>query len=249
MRIVLVAVALSLILAGTPARADYITLTGEDLLGMEGDGVEFPNADPILDGTSLIFESGGTPGSEGFEELIQVVLGGASTFSLTIDFTRLACLGQSCIDGENDSDPRFMIGDGTVFVGVMYTDNGGGNLFADLLNFSDVSVNPSFNTLATGVGYPDIGASALLNLTFTLTDTETTVLASLGESSGSFTWGQSFDLNDLSFYMLHDGDLGERYQLNSLSYPATSVPEPGTLALFAIGLAGMGLARRRARAV
>ncbi len=42
-------------------------------------------------------------------------------------------------------------------------------------------------------------------------------------------------------------DWNDSYFINSLIVEATEVPEPGTIALFAVGLVGLGLARKRAR--
>ncbi|MGI9293177.1 MAG: PEP-CTERM sorting domain-containing protein [Pseudomonadales bacterium] len=42
-------------------------------------------------------------------------------------------------------------------------------------------------------------------------------------------------------------DWNDDYFINSLTVHATDVPEPGTIALFAVGLVGLGFARKRAK--
>jgi hypothetical protein len=49
-------------------------------------------------------------------------------------------------------------------------------------------------------------------------------------------------------YLKYFGGVGVRSADYTIKFIVTAVPEPSTLALFAIGLAGMGLARRRKKA-
>lgn len=204
-------------------------ITGAELLDMEGSGVSFPTGTPTLNGDSIVFGSGGP-----FDRLLEIDLDEATEFMIAVNLTRLTA----------DSDLHLVIGDGTLMLGAVFSDNGGGQLLSTSLADNGSSIaRLTLVTMASGIGFPDIFDSEDLLLHFLLSDTQTTLEASVLGTTASFTWDEVLSLDSLSFNLLRDNDGGEQYQLNSISIQ--SVPEPDTLALFGIGLAGLAVRRRR----
>lgn len=75
-----------------------------------------------------------------------------------------------------------------------------------------------------------------------------------GDIPGGNWWGTASSDIDVSRFGFDGTDFhfgvpecNDDYFINSLTVHATDVPEPGTVALFAIGLIGLGIARKRAR--
>ena len=62
--------------------------------------------------------------------------------------------------------------------------------------------------------------------------------------SQSLTFAAPSGSNRISF-RLSDGTANSYMSIDGISFTAASVPEPGTLALLSLGLAGLGLSRRR----
>ena len=62
--------------------------------------------------------------------------------------------------------------------------------------------------------------------------------------NNTVTIGTNFTGTDFLFGVT---DWDDSYFISGLAVEATEVPEPGTIALFAVGLVGLGLARKRAR--
>lgn len=240
-------VLLTVMIASTsiPATAGVVTLTGADLY--DDPSVTFPTTQPTLDGSSLIFG----PSNTGLEELLVFSLGhvGEGTVSVTANLTHLACTG-SCV-GDEDFDPHFLIGDGNNYVGAVIADNVGGQFLGTTMTDSGtVGTNRTLDSVFTGAGYPAIGETFDVYIDFLITSTLTTVNVSFLSGTGTFNSSSIVidPLADLGFVFMRDNDAAEQYQINSLRIASPSiVPEPGTFALFGIGLAGIGVIGRRRR--
>jgi len=66
----------------------------------------------------------------------------------------------------------------------------------------------------------------------------------LGLYNAAVTGGTSEPVPHFTIYLASGEELTAAYSVNVIS-GSTTVPEPGTLALFSLGLAGLGLSRRR----
>jgi hypothetical protein len=65
--------------------------------------------------------------------------------------------------------------------------------------------------------------------------------------SGKIFYITLYDTAGLGDISIFSNDQGDGYGLDNVTIGSVSVPEPGTLALFALGLMGLGIARKSAR--
>lgn len=96
------------------------------------------------------------------------------------------------------------------------------------------------NNVSNSDGIPNLG----LDLSF---DGLTTVITAEALGLGAGTHTMKFAVADASDSLLDAGVFIQAGSFSDEPPQTTSVPEPGTLALLGIGLAGFGLARRRLR--
>ena len=179
--------------------------------------------------------------------------------SISINFTRLPCLTSVGCAGstEEDSDHVIALSDRSTLVAGSAGDgiyNGYDGVssaleYTDLGNTADLRSSLT-QILFTDPGYPSIGDSFDINVDFTL-DTTTNVSVSFLAGSGSAGGFQGLDRTAaIDFVFLSEGDPGEQYQINSLTFTSdalSAVPIPAALWLFGSGLLGLiGVARKEA---
>jgi hypothetical protein len=113
------------------------------------------------------------------------------------------------------------------------------SLFIEGSNFSDILPNTAgvYNLITTGTNTTQFS----FNFSFDSTETSALLADNLLSFIVDFSDGVNFDLAGLGFP--YSNQLGASGVTSSYSYTSTSVPEPSTLAIFALSI--MGLASRR----
>ncbi len=221
-----------------------LTLTGAELYA--NSAVTFPTIQPTLNGSSLVFGPGGQFVKLMVVDLpaVGIVLGVEQPLTVTVNFTRLAAAsGQPW-----DFDPYIFVGDGSYLLGASIADNISGAGTAQ--EFADSGTSGSYisSTVVFGdAGYPPIDGTVEVDFAFKFGGTVADMTMAFGAGSGSHTFSRTLNVaSGLDLILLKDNDGGEQYQVNFITLDAPSTaPEPSTLSIALLGLAGLAATRRR----
>jgi hypothetical protein len=235
--------------AGVSAAATF-SFTGSEMIGRPW--VSFPSQSPTVLGSSLIFG----PGSTDFGKLVSIDLStafgapisGPRQISAVFNVTRLPCdeAPGRCAGGITDWDPFIAIGDGKNLFGAQLNDPG--QVFAEEhQDFGIAGHRGRHDLVKQSIQYPAIGESMEVRLDFVLQQNASLLTVDVHGDNVAYTASEKITAHvPLNLVLLRDNDIGERYQLNSISISTPlAVPEPSTFALVGLTALALGWAARR----
>ena len=230
-------IALVLSIFASSIEAGTISFTGAELFS--NPNISFPTTSPTLNGSSIVFGSGGS--SHGKLLVLPLLPSGTgdSSVLVSLNLTRLACSG-SCNGDSGDHDPLVALGDGSILIGAQFADDG--SVFADVLTDQGSAGNRTDHDSFAPFSMPAIGQAFDVEVSFVLTTTTT-----LNANSNSFVVPASaLDTSEaIAFAFMRNNDSGEQYQINTLSISSPElVPAPAALWLFGSALGLLGWMRR-----
>ena len=247
----------TLTVASVTANAATISFTGADLYN--NPDVVLHSTITTLSGSSLVFGPIDVTANQ-FEKLVSMPLTSlgqwtdidGAVVTVSLNLTRLPCLavfGDNCTD--IDHDTVIALGNGNQIVGTEVADNSNGSAFLDeFVDKGSYGERTVHSDIFQNAGFPSIGETYDVDVTFTLNAGSTLVNTAFLNGSGGATGNALGRPADLEFLLMRDNGQGEQYQLNTLSISSESlsaVPVPAAAWLFGSGLIGLiGFARRKA---
>ena len=223
----------------TPAQASIITFTGGDT------GVAAGGARPNSDAAAALFDAAvGSFTLITFESLAVgnfAALGVAPGVTATLTNAENAFCNGIC--GTNDTDLGYnTTGGGSKYVRVVPPFNSAAGA---TLTFSFTTPIDAFGAYFTGT---ESGFPGLVNVNFNDGSSQAFNLPENGAGGGVLFWGfTDFGASILSVSVNGGATAGSRdiFGVDDVRFRAAAVPEPGTLTLFASGVAAFLVARRR----
>lgn len=208
---------MALVLCALMPPAQATTLTGADIFAQ----ATFPTGGATLNGTSLVI---GPSSLYTYQKMLSLPVStflDGNTLDVSFDMTRLAC-AYSC---GGDSNPIIGISDGNIVIVLAPGEDFNGALGVSAwYDLGDQASSFLYAiTLATNVGYPDIGGNYNFTLHYEFGATGTYTEGAMNAATISYSHPYALNTSNLHLVLFHDNDFGEQYQINALDFPNVGV--------------------------